>query len=80
MVAHQTCFHHMEFFVAPHLFRYSTNVIALRVPEETSETAHRYVLIDRYSGHVLYELDFRPDSAGYSAVRLNRSMHTGDIL
>ena len=55
-------------------------VVALRVPEETSEAVHSYVLIDQYSGQVLHKVDFRTDSLGYRAVRFNRSIHTGDIL
>ncbi len=55
-------------------------VVDLRLPEETSETVHSYVLIEQYSGQVLHKVDFRTDSPGYRAVRFNRSIHTGDIL
>ena len=55
-------------------------IVALRVPEETSEAVHSYVMIDHYSGQVLRKVDIRTDSPGYLAVRYNRSIHTGDIL
>jgi uncharacterized iron-regulated membrane protein len=53
--------------------------IVMRVPEDTSETAHSYVFIDQYSGKVLYVRNFLTDSFGYRVVRFNRSIHTGDI-
>ena len=55
-------------------------IIAVRLPEETSESVHSYVQIDQYSGQVLHKVDFRTDSPGYRAVRFNRAIHTGDIL
>jgi uncharacterized iron-regulated membrane protein len=55
-------------------------IVALRLPEETSESVHSYVQIDQYSGQVLHKIDFQTDSPGYRAVRFNRSIHTGDIL
>ena len=53
--------------------------IAMRVPEETSETVHSMVSVDQYSGKVLKVRDFRTNSAGYRWIRFNRSIHTGDI-
>ena len=55
-------------------------IVALRLPEETSESVHSYVEVDQYSGQVLHKVDFRTDSPGYRAIRFNRSIHTGDIL
>jgi uncharacterized iron-regulated membrane protein len=53
--------------------------ILLRVPEETSDSVYSRVALDRYSGKVLLVRDFRVDSPGYSWVRFNRSIHTGDV-
>ena len=54
-------------------------LVVLRVPEETSETAHSYIFIDQYSGKVLHEMNFLTDSPGYRVIRFNRSIHTGDV-
>jgi uncharacterized iron-regulated membrane protein len=54
-------------------------IVFLRVPEETSEAVHSSVAVDQYSGQVLQVRRFRADSFGYYLVRLNRSVHTGDI-
>jgi uncharacterized iron-regulated membrane protein len=54
-------------------------LVVLRVPEETSETAHSYVFVDQYSGSVLHTVNFLKDSPGYRVIRFNRSIHTGDI-
>ncbi|MGA3239018.1 MAG: PepSY-associated TM helix domain-containing protein [Bryobacteraceae bacterium] len=54
-------------------------VIVMRVPEETSGSAHSTVAVDQYSGNVLQVQDFRTDSLGYRWIRFNRSIHTGDI-
>jgi uncharacterized iron-regulated membrane protein len=56
-----------------------TYQIVLRVPEETSETAHSFVFVDQYSGRVLFASNFLIASPGYRAVRFNRSIHTGDV-
>lgn len=53
--------------------------IAMRVPEETSETVHSAVTIDQYSGKVLRVQNFLTDSPGYRVIRFNRSIHTGDV-
>ncbi len=53
--------------------------VLMRVPEETSESVHSSVAIDRYSGKVLEVRNFMTDSLGYRLVRFNRSVHTGDI-
>ena len=53
--------------------------ILMRVPEETSETVHSSVAIDRYSGRVLQVRNFLTYSQGYRLIRFNRSIHTGDI-
>jgi uncharacterized iron-regulated membrane protein len=53
--------------------------IGLRVPEETSGSAHSSVAIDQYSGKVLQVRNFLTDSEGYRWIRFNRSIHTGDI-
>ena len=54
-------------------------VIVMRVPEETSGSAHSTVAVDQYSGNVLQVHDFLTDSLGYRWIRFNRSIHTGDI-
>ena len=56
-----------------------TYQIVLRVPEETSETAHSFVFVDQFSRRVLYASNFLIASPGYRAVRFNRSIHTGDV-
>ena len=54
-------------------------LVVLRVPEETSETAHSYVFLDQYSGKLLHASNFLTDSPGYRVIRFNRSLHTGDV-
>ena len=54
-------------------------MVILRVPEETSGSAHSTVAIDQYSGKPLAVHNFLTDSQGYRWIRLNRSIHTGDI-
>ena len=54
-------------------------MIVMRVPEETSGSAHSTVAVDQYSGNVLQVHDFLTDSLGYRWIRFNRSIHTGDI-
>lgn len=51
----------------------------MRVPEETSGSAHSGVTVDPYSGAVLQVHNFLTDSQGYRWIRFNRSIHTGDI-
>jgi uncharacterized iron-regulated membrane protein len=53
--------------------------VLLRVPEETSEFVHSSVAVDRFTGRVLQVQNFRTDSPGFSWIRFNRSLHTGDI-
>jgi uncharacterized iron-regulated membrane protein len=53
--------------------------IVMRVPEETSGSAHSSIAIDQYSGKVLQVHNFMTDSLGYRWIRFNRSIHTGDI-
>jgi uncharacterized iron-regulated membrane protein len=53
--------------------------IILRVPEETSGSAHSSASIDQFSGEVLGVHNFLTDSQGYRWIRFNRSIHTGDI-
>lgn len=53
--------------------------IAMRAPEETSETVHSTISIDQYSGKVLRFQNFLTDSPGYRVIRFNRSIHTGDF-
>jgi uncharacterized iron-regulated membrane protein len=53
--------------------------VIMRVPEETSEFVYGRVAIDRYSGRVLQVRNLLTDSRGYRVIRLNRSIHTGDI-
>ncbi|HZU28322.1 MAG TPA: PepSY-associated TM helix domain-containing protein [Bryobacteraceae bacterium] len=55
-------------------------VLALRRPEETSESVHSYAFVDQYSGRLLHLTDFYTDSFGYRVIRFNRSIHTGDIF
>lgn len=54
-------------------------VVVMRVPEETSGSAHSTVSVDQYSGNVLQVHNFLTDSLGYRWIRFNRSIHTGDI-
>jgi len=54
--------------------------VLMRVPEETSDAVHSSVAIDQYSGKVLAVHNFLTESAGYRAIRFNRSIHTGDIF
>jgi uncharacterized iron-regulated membrane protein len=53
--------------------------IVVRVPEETSGSAHSNVVIDQYTGQVLQSSNFLTDSQGYRWIRFNRSIHTGDF-
>jgi uncharacterized iron-regulated membrane protein len=53
--------------------------VILRVPEETSGSAHSSVTIDQFSGKTLDIHNFLTDSEGYRWIRFNRSIHTGDI-
>jgi uncharacterized iron-regulated membrane protein len=53
--------------------------VVLRVPEETSGSAHSSVTVDQYTGQVLQVRNFLTDSQGYRWIRFNRSIHTGDI-
>jgi len=53
-------------------------VIQKRVPEDQSRSVHSTVYVDQFSGKVLKVEDFNQISAGYRAVRINRSIHTGD--
>jgi uncharacterized iron-regulated membrane protein len=53
--------------------------VILRVPEETSGSAHSSVVIDQFSGRPLAVHNFLTDSQGYRWIRFNRSIHTGDI-
>lgn len=47
--------------------------------EETSPSVQSFVVVDQYSGKVLAMQRIR-ESLGYSVIRINRSLHTGDIL
>ncbi|HEV3199991.1 MAG TPA: PepSY-associated TM helix domain-containing protein [Bryobacteraceae bacterium] len=53
--------------------------MVMRVPEETSGSAHSTVSVDPYTGKVIQVHDFLTDSLGYRWIRFNRSIHTGDI-
>ena len=53
--------------------------VVLRVPEETSGSAHSSVTVDPYSGQALDVHNFLTDSEGYRWIRFNRAIHTGDI-
>ncbi|HLK65085.1 MAG TPA: PepSY-associated TM helix domain-containing protein [Bryobacteraceae bacterium] len=53
--------------------------LVMRVPEETSGSAHSSVTVEPYTGKVLQVHDFLTDSQGYRWIRYNRSIHTGDI-
>ncbi len=53
--------------------------VILRVPEETSGSAHSSVAVDQFSGQTLDVHNFLTDSQGYRWIRFNRSIHTGDI-
>ncbi|MHB8526850.1 MAG: PepSY-associated TM helix domain-containing protein [Candidatus Acidiferrales bacterium] len=51
----------------------------MRIPEETAPAVMSEVDVDQYSGRVLWDWDLRT-SPGRSAIRFNRSVHTGDVL
>jgi len=53
--------------------------MVMRVPEETSGSAHSSVTVDPNTGKVLQVHDFRTESQGYRWIRFNRAIHTGDI-
>lgn len=53
--------------------------IILRVPEETSGSAHSSASIDQFSAKILEVHNFLTDSQGYRWIRFNRSIHTGDV-
>ena len=53
-------------------------VIQKRVPRDQSRSVHSAVYVDQFSGKALKVEDFNQISAGYRAVRINRSIHTGD--
>ena len=50
----------------------------MRVPEETSGTAHSTVTVDQYTGRILAAHNFLTESRGFRWIRFNRSIHTGD--
>jgi uncharacterized iron-regulated membrane protein len=52
--------------------------VVVRVPEETSGSAHSDAVIDQYTGAVLQSRNFLTDSQGYRWIRFNRAIHTGD--
>jgi uncharacterized iron-regulated membrane protein len=52
--------------------------IQKRVPRDRSRSVHSAVYVDQYSGKSIKVEDFNTISAGYRAVRINRSIHTGD--
>jgi uncharacterized iron-regulated membrane protein len=52
--------------------------IQKRVPQDQSRSVHSSVYVDQFSGKALKVEDFNQISAGYRAVRINRSLHTGD--
>jgi uncharacterized iron-regulated membrane protein len=52
--------------------------IQKRVPEDKSQSVHSAVYIDQYTGKPIKVEDFNKISAGYRAIRINRSIHTGD--
>jgi uncharacterized iron-regulated membrane protein len=54
-------------------------VVQKRVPQDQSRSVHSSVYVDQFSGKVLKVEDFNKISAGYRAVRINRSIHTGDF-
>ncbi|MGA3187685.1 MAG: PepSY-associated TM helix domain-containing protein [Bryobacteraceae bacterium] len=54
--------------------------VLMRVPEETSQNVHSSVTVDQYSGKVLNVRNYLTDSLGYRLIRLNRSIHNGDIF
>ncbi len=53
--------------------------IVIRVPEETSGSAHSGASIDQYTGRILQLRNFLTDSQGYRWIRFNRAIHTGDF-
>jgi uncharacterized iron-regulated membrane protein len=53
--------------------------LVLMRTEETSPAVQSFVVVDQYSGKVLTMQRIR-SSLGYSVIRFNRSLHTGDIF
>ena len=53
-------------------------VIEKRVPQDQSRSVHSEVYVDQFSAKALKVVDFNKISPGYRAVRINRSLHTGD--
>lgn len=54
--------------------------VRLRYPEDLTPGGRSRVLIDQYSGRVLYAESSRTAPAGTRAVIANRAIHTGDIF
>lgn len=53
--------------------------VILRLPEETSGNLYLGVAVDQFSGQPLAVHTLLRDSEGYRWIRLNRSIHAGDI-
>jgi uncharacterized iron-regulated membrane protein len=53
-------------------------IVEKRVPQDQSRSVHSAVYIDQFSGKPVKVEDFNKISPGYRAVRINRSIHTGD--
>jgi uncharacterized iron-regulated membrane protein len=49
-----------------------------RAPDDRSAVSHGAVFVDQFTGRVLRIDDFDKIVPGYRAVRINRSLHTGD--
>jgi uncharacterized iron-regulated membrane protein len=54
--------------------------VRLRYPEDLTPGGRSRVIVDQYSGRVLYAESSRTAPAGTRAVTANRAIHTGDIL
>jgi len=54
--------------------------ISSRFPEDRTPGGRTRLVIDPYSGKVLFKMDSRTGPGGYRLVNLNRAIHTGDIF
>ncbi len=66
------------FVVVPHGTQ--MYMVAARFPEDRTPGGRTRIMIDPYSGKVMYKLDSRSGPGGFKLVNLNRAIHTGDIF
>jgi uncharacterized iron-regulated membrane protein len=54
--------------------------VFLRYPDDRTPGGRTRIAVDPYSGNILRVIDSRRAPAGYWLVKLNRALHTGDVL